>query len=750
MLHRPAFKPQFHVEPVAQEGTFLLSEQGHFVLFGPTNEKVARAIDGRRTTDEIVDELAGEVSMQELYLAFAALERDGYLVEADDLTPRPEAAFWSILGTRPAEVTERSAERTVTVTCLDSEADEAAVAAALERLGVGVAADGQGDATLVVVDDYLRPELAEINARQLESGRPWALVKPRGFHAWVGPLLTPRQTACWRCLEHRLRGNREVESFIERAGKPGPFETSVAATSATTNMAIELAALHLRMLLGTERNPVLEGRLLTVSWAMLDQRVHVVSRRPQCPACGDPGLADVGTNVPLPRPTGAVMVADGGLRAVSAEATYDRYQHLVSPITGVVSHLTEAEGVAGTPLNVVAAGHNFALKNDSLYFLREGLRTNSAGKGRTPIQARTSALCEAVERYSGVYMGDEKRVRARYRDLGALAIHPNACMMFSDRQFREREAWLAAKSHFQVVPLPFEEDAELDWTPVRSLLSGEQRYLPTGYLYYGYPIPEDQFFFWADSNGNAAGNSIEEAMLQGFLELAERDAVCIWWYNRVRRPAVDLASLADPYVDEVLEYYRTIGREVWALDLTNDLGIPSFVAISRRIDNPVEDLTIGFGAHLDARTAVLRAVAEMNQFMPAVHRRDEHGNTIYTYEDQHARRWWREATLANQPYLVPLPGRPLRVDEYPQHSTADAGGDLLACVRAAQSLGLETFALNQTRPDVQLPVAKVLVPGLRHFWARFAPGRLYDVPVKLGWLPAPLEESQLNPIAMFV
>jgi ribosomal protein S12 methylthiotransferase accessory factor len=34
---------------------------------------------------------------------------------------------------------------------------------------------------------------------------------------------------------------------------------------------------------------------------------------------------------------------------------------------------------------------------------------------------------------------------------------------------------------------------------------------------------------------------------------------------------------------------------------------------------------------------------------------------------------------------------------------------------------------------------------LRHFYRRFAPGRLYDVPVKLGWLDRPVRESDLNP-----
>jgi ribosomal protein S12 methylthiotransferase accessory factor len=47
-------------------------------------------------------------------------------------------------------------------------------------------------------------------------------------------------------------------------------------------------------------------------------------------------------------------------------------------------------------------------------------------------------------------------------------------------------------------------------------------------------------------------------------------------------------------------------------------------------------------------------------------------------------------------------------------------------------------------------VVKVVVPGLRHFWARFAPGRLYEAPVKLGWLRQPLDETQLNPIPMFL
>jgi ribosomal protein S12 methylthiotransferase accessory factor len=44
----------------------------------------------------------------------------------------------------------------------------------------------------------------------------------------------------------------------------------------------------------------------------------------------------------------------------------------------------------------------------------------------------------------------------------------------------------------------------------------------------------------------------------------------------------------------------------------------------------------------------------------------------------------------------------------------------------------------------------VIVPGLRHFWPRFAPGRLYQVPPALGWRARPLDEAELNPVPLFV
>ena len=49
------------------------------------------------------------------------------------------------------------------------------------------------------------------------------------------------------------------------------------------------------------------------------------------------------------------------------------------------------------------------------------------------------------------------------------------------------------------------------------------------------------------------------------------------------------------------------GRRLWVLDVTSDLGIPSFVAIAHWMENSQEFIEFGSGAHFDARIAVLRA-----------------------------------------------------------------------------------------------------------------------------------------------
>jgi len=283
---------------------------------------------------------------------------------------------------------------------------------------------------------------------------------------------------------------------------------------------------------------------------------------------------------------------------------------------------------------------------------------------------------------------------------------------------------------------PFDPSAKIEWSPVWSLRDERFKYLPTSFLYFFY---SDGRQIHADSNGCAAGNTLEEAVVQGFLELVERDSYAIWWYNRLRRPEVDLSQFDDSYVRELLVQLAESGRRVWMLDVTNDVGIPSYVAISHATENGQDAIEFGSGSHFDARIAALRSLTELNQFLSLGLVGDR--SAAKSSDDGSA-----PLNLRDNPYLTPSGDPPVPLDLNSKFGLIDRREQVMACVQAVKRLGLDFLVLDQTRPDIEAPVARVIVPGLRHFYRRFAPGRLYDVPVKLGWLQRPVPEDELNPV----
>lgn len=748
MLRRPQFKPHLRVEIVPDEGVFLLSERHEMVLQGKLYELIAPCLDGR-TTEELCDHVRNQVTAAHVFYTLAQLEKRGLLMEAGNTPPPADAAYWAEQQIDSGIARRRLAESAIALRAVGA-VDVGPLESLLRQQDVRT--DGEPALMVVVADGYLRRELRTFNENALNNGRPWLLLKPVGRWIWLGPLFIPGKTGCWACLAERMCANAPLQGYLESTrGQSGEFAAHRAATAASMQTAWGLAATAIASWIAAGTLPHLEGQIRTLDTVTAESQTHVLTRLPACPACGEP--------IPADRPVRAVTVAsspkryteDGGHRSCSPQETLARFSHHVSPITGAVSMLERDAGAAGDGvMHVYLAGHNSARRVRCLAGLRADLRSSNCGKGVTDLQAKASALCEGLERYCGNFHGDEPRRRARLTDLGEAGIDPRSCLLFSDKQYRQRDAWNAAGHPFHFVPVRFDPEAEIDWTPVWSLSRQEVRYLPTAYCWFNYPQHHDLAFCHGCSNGNAAGNTIAEAILQGFLELVERDSVALWWYNRVRRPGIDLASFDVPYLDQLQAYLGKHHRNLWALDLTSDLGVPAVATISRRTDGAAEQIMLGLGAHLDPRVALLRAVTELNQMLGPILNVPAADPGAGPLRDKHTLHWLRTATLANHPYLQPLDGPKRRASDFPAIYNADLRDDVLHCQELAERIGSELLVLDQTRPEIGLPVVKVIVPGLRHFWARFAPGRLYDVPVRLGWLARPRTEAELNPIPMFL
>ncbi|AUX23790.1 hypothetical protein SOCEGT47_043200 [Sorangium cellulosum] len=712
-----------------EERVFLVGEADQFMLRGALYRLVVPLVDGRRSIAAILDQLDGQASPPEILYALTMLEERGYAAEVSP-SPSPEAGFWQALGLDAPRAAERLAATAVAVEAVGDE-DPAPLAAALEAAGLRV--ERGAPVRVVATVDYLDDALDDHNRRALAERQRWLLVKPGGASPWLGPMFRPGAGPCWACLAARLRLNRPVEGFLRARGRALPAPPRLGAR-AGVRAGLDLAALALARWIAGGAQGAVDDRLLTLDPGRLEIVHHAVVRRPQCPACGDPGLVGRRARQPVAlqsRPK--QFTDDGGHRTLAPEETYARLAHHISPVTGVVASLGPAAGRDHPLRPVFAAAYRVCPTTDTPDFT--DFHRQSAGKGRTAAQSRASALCEALERQSAAFQGDEARVRARLSDLGGAAVHPRDLLGFSEAQYAQREAWNArGDDPRRAVPLPFDERVALDWTPVWSLTHARLRYVPTAYCYVHTPTPPGERFCHHDPNGHAAGNCLEEAILQAFLELVERDAIAVWWYNRLRRPGVDLQSFDEPYFDALKRHYEGMGWALWALDLTHDLGIPTFAALARREDTG--RFCVGFGCHLDASLGLSRALTELNQLFDPSCRSDPP---------------WDARAIADPAYLLPDDGVPARARrDHPALAGDDLRDDVLGCVEAAARAGLETLVLDQTRPDIGLSAAQVIVPGLRHFWPRFGPGRLYDVPVRMGWLDRPLEEAQLNPVHLFL
>jgi bacteriocin biosynthesis cyclodehydratase domain-containing protein len=750
-VRAPAFRRHLRAEVREGKGAYLFSEQGVIAMRGAKIESLAALLDGTHDLDRLLRGRPGGMAPEEVAALLAQLVDAGLVTlrsPGTDELPGDERAlaYWDACGVDADVVAAR--QGTVLLTAVGDSADgldPGAVERALAGAGLEVVRTDTGTADLSVVlcADYLDPRLAVIDAEHRRAGRPWLLARPSGAQVWIGPVLQP-EGACWHCLTHRLWGHRHAEACVqEELGHAGPARRPMPALPPLTSAAAHLVALEAAKWVAGYRH---HGQqcVWTLDSLDLQGRLHELHRRPQCPRCGDPWLVTWRSARPVQlQPAKKATTGGGGHRTVTPLQMLERHRHLVSPVTGIIKE-NQRDSTAPWFANVYRSGPNIARGVTGMAALRAGLRTENGGKGVNPLDAEVGALCEAAERFSGNFQGDELRIRGTFDELGEEALHPNECMLFADRQYADRAAWNAAHGAFQRVGRPFDPTAVTDWTPVWSL-SGRRRLLPTSYLYYGTPRESTAGGVRADSNGSAAGSSLEDAILQGALELVERDAVALWWYNRTPVPGVDLASFADPWLEEMSGNYAAIGRELWVLDLTADLEIPVMVALSRRTDGPHENVTFGFGAHLDPRIAVRRAVTELNQVLPVV---QASGHEL---DDPDARHWLAYASVANQPYLRPAAGQRVRTAaDFPFVNRADVRDDVEALTRVFARAGLDLLVLDQTRPDVGIPVVKVLAPGLRPFWARFAPGRLFDVPVQLGRLDAPTPYERLNPLPMFM
>jgi ribosomal protein S12 methylthiotransferase accessory factor len=181
---------------------------------------------------------------------------------------------------------------------------------------------------------------------------------------------------------------------------------------------------------------------------------------------------------------------------------------------------------------------------------------------------------------------------------------------------------------------------------------------------------------------------------------------------------------------------------VWVLDVTSDLGIPAAVAVAQGMPSTQAPI-MGYGAHVDPALAVVRALTELAQMQAGFYRCVTDAVEGMGPGEQ---KWFTQVTVADHPWMAPH-GHVAPPDAPRYAALGDAIDDVVARMEHA---GLTVLWADSSRPDMQLSIVRTYAPGIRHFWNRYAPGRLYDVPPLLGWRDGGYGEADLNPRAMIL
>ncbi|WP_163995277.1 YcaO-like family protein [Pyxidicoccus caerfyrddinensis] len=374
----------------------------------------------------------------------------------------------------------------------------------------------------------------------------------------------------------------------------------------------------------------------------------------------------------------------GTHRVVTPTETLERVRRLM-PVLGItrIANVTGLDTI-GIPVVMVARPNARSL-------------AVSQGKGLTLDAARASGLMESVEGYHAEHVSLPLKL-ATYNEL----------------RFREAVVDVAGLPRLSVSL--FHENWRMLWVEGVNLMQGSPLWLPFDLVHTDYtlPLPTGSGAFLMSSNGLASGNHVVEATLHGLCEVVERDATTLWHARGERaqaRTRLDLDSVDDAGCREALEKYARAGIAVGAWETTSDVGVPAFTCsiIDREPEafRPVA-VASGMGCHPSREVALLRALTEAAQSRLtriSGARDDLHRKAYESARDGVAADRLR-TRLREEPAVR-------RFNDAPSYDGATLEDDLAWVLGRLGAVGVsQVVAVDLTKPELGVPVVRVVVPGL--------------------------------------
>jgi len=367
------------------------------------------------------------------------------------------------------------------------------------------------------------------------------------------------------------------------------------------------------------------------------------------------------------------------------------------------------------------------------------------GKGPTKMHARASALMESIERYCSLPSNYSKSfIQGTYLQLSKIynkVLHPDEVVE-------------------PVEPAYNDKDSIIDYVKGFDLLNNSEVLVPAelGLYKFSASPPSVCAFPYSHTNGLASGNVLEEAICHALCEVIERDAASIADlcassipYSILKKkinllneenkvgnlptqihedkfvddssifPEVDISEIAKEFepIKFLVKKFSDVGISLLIKDITQkDIGIPTFVASSVEcISSDYGIYAKGYGAHLDARIALIRAITELSQTRAANIQgaRDDFKKIQYKENDEIYKRKW-QFMPASSSQIRKNNKKTILFSEIKTYLNKDILDDIKLILNLLKKAGLKrAIIVDLTNPNVGIPVVRAIVPGLETF-----------------------------------
>jgi len=305
------------------------------------------------------------------------------------------------------------------------------------------------------------------------------------------------------------------------------------------------------------------------------------------------------------------------------------------------------------------------------------------GKGVTVSQAEASALMELAERFSFFsFIKNTPFATATYRELDGNILPVE--MLWQSLYDNETDSKLGTSA---LRELPFR------WTRAYNLTRNTEVL-----------IPIDWFYTINEYNGPAAGNVLEEAILQSLCEVVERHVSSVISNEQMITPSIDPSSVQDPAAKELLDKFAAQSIQVFIKDFSLDTGIPTVGTLAWDPSTFPEKSEIVFtaGTTPNAEKSLVRALTEIAQLAGDFELRTSYRPTLPKYKSLEE----AEYIMASAPVVS--------IKSLPDLSHNNFKTEIERCVATLSHVGMEVLVVDVTHPQLKIPSVYTIIPGA-HF-----------------------------------